>query len=147
MRERLKSVFKALKDKGLKKNERWDSWMKATITKTWGELSDSLGFAKDWIEVFLAGEFFIANYALNYNQRNPTGNTIMDTMLIQLTHRKAAGLLHELEELHIIRVLRKNIRAEQGLSKKYAGKLPPAIADELQNHVDQGRQEWNQHTI
>jgi hypothetical protein len=68
-------------------------------------------------------------------------------MLIQLTHRKAAGLLHELEELHIIRVLRKNIRAEQGLSKKYAGKLPPALADELQKYIDQGRQEWNQHTI
>ena len=71
----------------------------------------------------------------------------MDTLLIQLTNQKAAGLLHELEELHIIKVLKKNVQAEQSLSKKYAGKLPSALADELQNYVDQGRQEWNQHTI
>lgn len=71
----------------------------------------------------------------------------MDTLLIQLTHQKAAGLLHELEELHIIRVLKTNVQTEQSLSKKYAGKLPSAVAEELQNHVDQGREEWNQRGI
>lgn len=29
----------------------------------------------------------------------------MDTMLIQLTNQKAAGLLHELEQLNLIKVL------------------------------------------
>lgn len=71
----------------------------------------------------------------------------METLLIQLTNQKAAGLLHELEELQIIKVLKKNVQTEQSLSKKYAGKLPSTLADELQNYVDQGRQEWEQHNI
>lgn len=66
----------------------------------------------------------------------------MDTMLIQLTNQKAAGLLHELEELHIIKVLKNNVPAEHNLSGKYAGKLPSTLADELQKYVDQSRQEW-----
>ena len=33
----------------------------------------------------------------------------MDTMLIQLTNQKARGLLHELEELRLIKVLKQNI--------------------------------------
>jgi len=45
----------------------------------------------------------------------------METLLIQLTNQKAAGLLHELEELQIIKVLKKNVQTEQSLSKKYAG--------------------------
>ena len=30
----------------------------------------------------------------------------MDTILIQITNQKAMGLLHELEELHLIKVLK-----------------------------------------
>jgi hypothetical protein len=33
----------------------------------------------------------------------------METMLIELTIQKADKLLHELEELHIIKVLNKNV--------------------------------------
>ncbi len=36
-------------------------------------------------------------------------NRIMETMLIELTIQKADKLLHELEELHIIKVLNKNV--------------------------------------
>jgi len=38
--------------------------MKATITKTWGELSVSLSFAKRWIEVFLIGESFYSELCI-----------------------------------------------------------------------------------
>ena len=31
-----------------------------------------------------------------------------NTMLIQVTNQKAVGLLHELEELHLIKVLKEN---------------------------------------
>jgi hypothetical protein len=71
----------------------------------------------------------------------------MDTLLIQLTNQNAAGLLHELEELKLIKVLNKNVQPGQSLSQKYAGKLPAALADELQSHVEQGRQEWHRQAI
>ena len=67
----------------------------------------------------------------------------MDTMLIQLTNHRAAALLHELEELHLIKVLKENIQPRKKLSEKYAGKLPPDIADNLQKHITESREEWN----
>jgi hypothetical protein len=71
----------------------------------------------------------------------------MDTLLIQVTNQKAFGLLHELEELHLIKVLKENIHTGKKLSEKYAGKLPGDIADELQTYVSQSRAEWNNHSI
>lgn len=71
----------------------------------------------------------------------------MDTLLIQVTNQKAIGLIHELEELHLIKVLKNNFQTGSKLSEKYAGKLPPNIADELQNYVTKSREEWNDHNI
>ena len=44
----------------------------------------------------------------------------MNTLLIQVTNQNALGLLHELEELHLIRVLKENIHVKQKLSEKYS---------------------------
>ena len=45
-----------------------------------------------------------------------------NTMLIQLTNQKAAGLIRELEELHLIKVLKENIvPVKTRLSDKYKG--------------------------
>lgn len=63
----------------------------------------------------------------------------METVLIQINNNKAYRLLEDLEDLHIIKVLKKSIQSEQKLSEKYAGKLPADIADELQNYVTQSR--------
>ncbi len=71
----------------------------------------------------------------------------MDTLLIQVTNQKALKLLHELEELHLIKVLRENIAPKKKLSEKYAGKLPSNIADELQKYVSESRAEWNNRNI
>lgn len=71
----------------------------------------------------------------------------METMLIQLTNHKAIGLIHELEELQLIKVLEENITSKKKLSEKYAGKLPGNVADELQNYVTQSRNEWNERNI
>ena len=62
-------------------------------------------------------------------------------MLIELTNQKAAKLLHELEELELIKVLKTNGSAK--LSEKYAGKLPSDIADALQEYVTESRKEWS----
>ncbi len=71
----------------------------------------------------------------------------METVLIQITNNKAYKLLEDLEDLHIIKVLKKTIEPQQKLSEKYAGKLPSDIADELQNYVSQSRREWNNRSI
>jgi len=71
----------------------------------------------------------------------------MNTMLIQVTNQKAVGLLHELEELHLIKVLEENVENKQKLSTKYAGKLPSDVADQLQNYVNESREEWNNRSI
>jgi hypothetical protein len=71
----------------------------------------------------------------------------METVLIQINNNKAYKLLEDLEDLHIIKVLKKSIDPQQKLSEKYAGTLPSEIADELQNYVNQSRKEWNNRNI
>lgn len=68
-------------------------------------------------------------------------------MLIQLTNQKAVKLMRELEELHLIKVLKENFDSAKNLSEKYAGKLPANIADEFQKYVSQSREEWNNRGI
>jgi hypothetical protein len=71
----------------------------------------------------------------------------MNTLLIQITNQKAVGLLHELEELHLIKVLEENVENNPKLSEKYAGKLPSDVADDLQNYVNESRNQWNNRDI
>ena len=67
----------------------------------------------------------------------------MDTVIIQLTTPKTMKLIRELEELHLLRVLKKNISTKMRLSDKYAGKLPISVAEDLQKHIEQSRNEWD----
>lgn len=69
-------------------------------------------------------------------------NIIMDTVLIQLTTPKTMKLLLELEELHLLRVLKKNISIDIKLSDKYEGKLPLNVAEDMQRNIEQSRNEW-----
>ncbi|MDB4924196.1 hypothetical protein [Mucilaginibacter sp.] len=71
----------------------------------------------------------------------------METVLVQINDSKAYKLLEDLEDLHIIKVLKKSVQPKQKLSEKYAGKLPSDIADELQNYIAQSRNEWNTRSI
>jgi hypothetical protein len=71
----------------------------------------------------------------------------METVLIQINNNKAYRLLEDLEDLHLIKVLKKSIQPQQKLSEKYAGKLPSDIADQLQDYVTQSRNEWNSRNI
>jgi hypothetical protein len=67
-----------------------------------------------------------------------------NTMLIQITNQKAIGLLHELEELHLIKVLKENIApAKTKLSEKYKGIISKEQGESLQKHIKQMRSEWN----
>jgi hypothetical protein len=68
----------------------------------------------------------------------------MDTMLIQLTNKKAAGLLHEMEELHLIKVLKESVPSKQKLSEKFAGSLnlTDKQYSDFQQYLTQTRNEW-----
>ncbi|HEY2727844.1 MAG TPA: hypothetical protein VGI61_11760 [Parafilimonas sp.] len=67
----------------------------------------------------------------------------MEKILIQLTNDKALKLLQELEDLHLIKLLERNINSEQTLSEKYAGKLSSATVEKIQEHIKKSRNEWN----
>jgi signal recognition particle subunit SEC65 len=68
----------------------------------------------------------------------------MDTMLIQLTNQKAGELLHQLEELNLIKVLKENITTPKvKLSDKYRGIITKEQGQNLNEHIKQIRSEWN----
>ena len=67
----------------------------------------------------------------------------MDTMLIQLTNQKAVKLLHELEELNLIKVLREDILPKAKLSDKYRGILTKEEGKSLNEHIIKMRTEWS----
>ena len=67
-----------------------------------------------------------------------------NTMLIQLTNQKAIRLLHELEELRLIKVLKGDIApTKTKLSEKYKGFITKEEGQQLKNHINQMRNEWN----
>ena len=67
----------------------------------------------------------------------------METIVIQITNNKALKLLQELEELNLIKLLKRKADTSQTLSEKYAGKLSSSTVDKLQEHIKQSRNEWN----
>ena len=65
-------------------------------------------------------------------------------MLIQPANEKAVELLRQLEELHLIKVLKKDIlSAPAKLSEKYKGILNKEEGQKLNEHIKQMRSEWN----
>lgn len=71
----------------------------------------------------------------------------METVLIQINNSKAYKLLEDLEDLNLITLLKRSTYSDQKLSEKYSGKLPSEVAEELQEFVSHGRDEWKQNTI
>jgi len=67
----------------------------------------------------------------------------MDTILIQLNHHKALQLILDLEDLDLIKVLKKSMAPNQKLSDKYAGKLSKESGEQLQQYINKTRNEWN----
>jgi hypothetical protein len=55
--------------------------------------------------------------------------------------------MENLEELHGLKVIKKIKKQTLSLSDKYAGKLTSKTADELQDYVNESREQWNNQTI
>ena len=63
-----------------------------------------------------------------------------NTLLIQLTNRKAVGLLRQLEALNLIKLLKENISpAKVKLSEKYKGFITKEEGQKLNDHTNQMR--------
>jgi len=71
----------------------------------------------------------------------------METVVIQINNSKAYKILADLEDLQILRVIKKSKKQTISLSEKYAGKLTSKTSDALQDYVKQSREEWNHKTI
>lgn len=67
----------------------------------------------------------------------------MDTIEVQILNAKALKLLHQLEDLQLVRIVRKHKKKEQTLSEKYTGKLPARVAEDAQKYIARSREEWN----
>lgn len=69
----------------------------------------------------------------------------MDTVLLQITNKKAYKLIQDLEELDIVKILKKTPESKESLSKKFAGSLnlTDKQYEEFQQHVTDSRNEWN----
>jgi hypothetical protein len=66
-----------------------------------------------------------------------------NTMLIQVTNQKVLRLLHELEELHLIKVLKENLApVKTKLSDKYKGVFSKEDAKSFDEHTQTMRGEW-----
>jgi hypothetical protein len=66
------------------------------------------------------------------------------TVLIEITSEKAIGLLRELEELHLIKVLRKDTQTEKSrLSDKYRSVFTKMEAASFNEHTRNMRKEWD----
>ena len=71
----------------------------------------------------------------------------METVIVQINDNKAYKLLENLEELHILKVIKKSKKQTLSLSEKYAGKLTSKTTDELQDYVNESCEQWNKQTI
>jgi hypothetical protein len=68
----------------------------------------------------------------------------METVLLQINNDKAYKLIEDLEALHLIKVLEKNIQPKKKLSEKFAGSLHLSDKDynDFQDSLSQSRNEW-----
>ena len=68
--------------------------------------------------------------------------TIMNTMLIQLTNKKAARFIHEMEDLELIKVLKEEKSIKTRISQKFRGILTKEKGRDLQEHIKKMRSDW-----
>ena len=67
----------------------------------------------------------------------------METVLIQINDKKAYKLLEDLEDLHILKVLKKSILPQQKFSEKYKGVFSEEDAKNFNEHTQTMRKEWD----
>lgn len=70
----------------------------------------------------------------------------MRTVTVEIKNDIALKFLHNLESMHIIRLVENKTTTKQKLSERFAGCLTKERADELQTELIQMRKEWERNT-
>ena len=66
------------------------------------------------------------------------------TILIQLNDKKAVKLLHDLEDLNLIKILKENVKSSPiKLSDKYRNVFSADDAKSFDEHTQTSRKEWD----
>jgi len=71
----------------------------------------------------------------------------METVLIEIKNLKAYKILRNLEDLDVIKVIKRNKKPSVKLSEKYSGKLSKDVASDMIKYIEQSRAEWEEKTI
>ncbi|WP_428657335.1 hypothetical protein [Runella sp.] len=70
----------------------------------------------------------------------------METLLIEIRNPKGLNLIRDLEEMDIIRIVKREGKPQpqtaQKLSERFAGKLPQEEGEALQKYINESRNEW-----
>lgn len=69
----------------------------------------------------------------------------MKTIIVEINNNKAYKILKSLEELQLIKIVKKICPPTK--SKTFAGALPNEVAEELQDYVSKSRNEWHERNI
>ena len=67
----------------------------------------------------------------------------MNTITVELINNHAMQLLQDLEAMHIIKLLKTETDSKPKLSNKYRGILTKEQGEDLNKHINQMRNEWN----
>lgn len=73
----------------------------------------------------------------------------METVLLEINNEKAYQLLQSLEDLKLIKMLKKSKSEEVNLSDRFAGalKLSETEYNKFQESLTESRNEWNKNTL
>jgi hypothetical protein len=73
----------------------------------------------------------------------------METVLLQINNEKAYQLLKNLEDLKLVKMLKKSKSENLILSDRFAGslKLSETEYNEFQESLTESRNEWNKNTL
>ncbi|MCB9034943.1 MAG: hypothetical protein H6553_13985 [Chitinophagales bacterium] len=67
-----------------------------------------------------------------------------DTLIIELTNKKAVKLLQDMEDLNLIKVIKHNNNTNKlNISKKYKGVFTKEDALSFNEHTQNSRKEWS----
>ena len=101
---------------------------------------------KNYFQLTKIKELESLTFAKEITIQNPT-QVIMKTVIIEIKNDIALSLLHNLESMHILRVIENSPPPDnQKLSERFAGCLSKERAEELQKELSKMRNEWERNT-
>ncbi len=68
----------------------------------------------------------------------------METLLIEIRDPKGMNLLRDLEEMDIIKILKREetLKPKEKLSERFRGCISPEEGEKLNEYIKQSREEW-----